>query len=182
MSVRRPMFLLLLVSLVWGCAGGEARAKALETDQSDFELVWRAALDTLQQEFGAVQADRPNRIITTQFKTERPGFGLLTIPATVLRPDRFPEQVANVRRRATASVFERGGRYVVLLRVEKQEEQTEAATAATYNRYDPTDTSHLEAFQGTPGELKPVWTSVGGDDELRDSLLDRIAQKLKTKG
>jgi len=178
MSTRKPICLLFLVGLAWGCAAGEARFRALETGQGDFGVVWQATLETLQEEFGSAQADRANRIITTQFKTERPDLGLLTIPATVVTAG----QVANTRRRATASVVQRGGQYTVLLRVEKQEEQTESGTAATYNVYDPTDTSRLEGFQGTPGELTPVWTPAGGDDELRDRLLDRIAQKLKAKG
>jgi len=177
MRVRRPTFLLFLVGVVWGCAGGEARFKALETGQTDFDTVWQATVETLQQEFGTVQADRANRIVTTQFKTERPDLGLLTIPATVVTAG----QIANTRRRATASVVQRGGQCVVLLRVQKQEEQTEAATAATYNRYDPTDTSYLESLQATPGELKPIWTDAGSDDELRDKLLERIAQELKAK-
>jgi hypothetical protein len=178
MSTRKPTVLLLLVGVAWGCAAGEARFRALQTGQTDFDTVWQATVETLQQEFDTVQADRANRIITTQFKTERPDLGLLTIPATVVTAG----QVANTRRRATASVVQRGGQYVVLLRVEKQQEETEAATAATYNRYDPTDTSHLESFQATPGELKPMWMDAGSDDQLRDKLLERIAQKLKAKG
>jgi hypothetical protein len=178
MSARKAMVVLVLLAGTWGCAGGEARFRALETGQGDFEAVWQASLETLQEEFGSAQADRANRIITTQFKTERPDLGLLTIPATVVTAG----QIANTRRRATASVVQRGGQYAVLLRVEKQEEQTESATAATYNMYDPTDTSRLEGFQGTPGELTPVWTPAGSDDELRNRLLDRIAQKLKAKG
>jgi len=178
MSARKAMVLLLLLAGTWGCAGGEARFRALETGRSDFEAVWQASLETLQEEFGTVQADRANRIITTQFKTDRPDLGLLTIPATVVTAG----QVANTRRRATGSVVERGGQYVVLLRVEKQEEQTESGTTATYDLYDPTDTSRLEGFQGTPAELTPVWTPAGGDDELRNRLLDRIAQKLRARG
>jgi len=178
MSAHKAMVLLFLVAAAWGCAGGEARAKALDTGQTDFDTVWQASLETLQEEFGSVQADRTNRIITTQFKTDRPDLGLLTIPATVVTVG----QVANTRRRATASVVQRGGQYVVLLRVERQEEQTESGTAATYDLYDPTDTSRLEASQGTPSELNPVWAPVGSDDGLRDKLLERIAQKLKAKG
>ena len=70
----------------------------------------------------------------------------------------------------------------VLLRVEKQREDTEAATALAYDDYDPTDTSRLRSFGGLPEGLPPVWTPVGGDNELRDRLLERIAQKLKVRG
>jgi len=177
--MRSVVFVVVGSMVLVGCVGGQARFKALETGQPDLEVVWQAALEVLQEEFGTVQADRANRIITTPFKVERHPLGLETIPATVIRLDRFPEQVSTYRRRATARLVERGGEYTVLLRVEKQREDTEAATAVAYETYDPTDTSQLRTFSGPPEEFAPVWTPVGSDDELRDKLLERIAQKLK---
>ena len=126
--------------------------------------------------------DRNNRIITTRFKVDRRDIGLETIPETLMSLDRFPDQVSTFRRRATAQLVERGGQYVVLLRVEKEREDTEAATAVAYDRYDPTNTSRLRTFSTPPEGLLPVWTPAGGDDDLRRELLERIAQKLKARG
>ena len=165
-----------------GCVSPQVRFRALETDSAELEPVWEATLSVLSEEFEIAQADRANRIITTRFKVDRRALGLETIPATVVRLDRFPEQLSTFRRRATARVVERGGKHVVLLRVEKQREDTEAASAIAYDTYDPTDTSRLRTFSGPSEQLTPVWTPVGSDDALRDRLLERIAQKLKTGG
>lgn len=180
--MSRTALLVVAAGLLAGCVSPHARFKALETDVTELEPVWQATLSVLSEEFEIAQADRANRIITTHFKVDRGGLGLETIPATVVRLDRFPEQLSTFRRRAIARVVERGGRYVVLLSVEKQREDTEAATALAYDSYDPTDTSRLRTFSAPPDELTPVWTPVGGDDELRDKLLERIAQKLKKAG
>jgi len=180
--MRTGTFFVVLVAALTGCVSPQARFKALETAEADFEPVWQATLATLQEEFEIAQADRANRIITTEFKVDRRELGLETIPATVIRLDRFPEQLSTFRRRATARLVERGGRYTVLLRVEKQREDTEAASVVAFDTYDPTDTSRLRTFSGPPEQLTPVWTPVGSDDELRDRLLERIAQKLKGGG
>jgi len=180
--MRRVTLLLLSVAMVTGCAGAQARFKALETGRADVEPVWQAVLETLQEEFEIEQADRANRIITTRFKIDRRGLGLETIPETVMRLDRFPDQVSTFRRRATAQLVQRGGGWVVLLRVEKEREDTEAATTLSYDSYDPTDTSRLRTFDGPSSGLLPVWTPVGGDDDVRRALLERIARKLKGEG
>jgi len=180
--MRRLMLLLMGLAVLAGCGTAQARFKALETGQAEFEPVWQATLETLQEEFTIAQADRGNRMIITRFKVDRRGLGLETIPATVIRLDRFPEEFSTFRRRAIARLREREGQYLVLLRVEKQREDTEAATAVAFDSYDPTDTSRLRTFSGPPEELTPVWTPVGGDDELRDRLLEGIAQKLRNRG
>ena len=180
--MRRATFLLLSVVVLTGCVSAQARFKALETGEAELEPVWQTTLETLQEQFQIAQADRVNRRITTDFKVDPGHLGLDTIPATVMRLDRFPDQVSTFRRRATARLVHRGGQYVVLLRVEKQREDTEAATALAHDDYDPTDTSRLRSFGDLPEGLPPVWTPVGGDTELRDRLLERIAQNLKGRG
>jgi len=180
--MRRATFLLLTVAVLAGCAGSQARFKALETGVADLKPVWQATLETLGEEFDIAQADRNNRIITTRFRVDRKNLGLETIPETLLSLDRFPDQVSTFRRRATAQLLERGGQYVVLLRVEKEREDTEASTAVAYDRYDPTNTSRLRTFSTPPEGLLPVWTPAGSDDELCRKLLERIAQKLKDAG
>lgn len=180
--MRRMTAVLLGMVVLVGCGTAQARFKALETGQGELEPAWQATLEVLQEEFEIAQADRANRIVTTRFKVEYPPGVLEVIPATVARLDRFPEQVSIYRRRATARLVRRGGQYVVLLRVEKQREDTEASTTMAFDSYDPIDTSRLRTFSGPPGGLTPVWTPVGSDDELRGKLLERIAQKLKEGG
>ncbi|MCK4299852.1 MAG: hypothetical protein KAX80_09980 [Planctomycetes bacterium] len=180
--MRRATFLLLSVVVLTGCVSAQARFKALETGEAELEPVWQTTLETLQEQFHIAEVDRVNRRITTHFKVDPGHLGLETIPATVMGLDRFPDQVSTFRRRATARLVHRGGQYVVLLRVEKQREDTEAATALAHDDYDPTDTSRLRSFGDLPEGLPPVWTRVGGDNELRDRLLERIAQKLKGRG
>ena len=179
--MRAMMAVLLGIVLLTGCGSTQARFRALETGRGELEPVWEATLSVLEEEFEVAQADRANRVITTRFKVERPLGALEVIPATVARLDRFPDQVSIFRRRATARLVGRGGEYVVLLRVEKQREDTEAGTTAVFDSYDPTDTSRLRTFSGSPGGLTSVWTPAGGDDELRDRLLERIAQRLKSE-
>ena len=180
--MRRATFLLLSMVMATGCVASQARFKALETGRADLEPVWQATLETLQEEFEIEQADLANRIITTRFKVDRKGLGLETIPETVMRLDRFPDQVSTFRRRATAQLVERGGQCVVLLRVEKEREDTEATSTLSYDSYDPTDTSRLRTFDGPSQGLPPIWTPVGGDDDLRRRLLERIARKLTGEG
>ena len=180
--MRRATVLLLSVVVLTGCVGAQARFRALETGEAELEPVWQTTLETLQEQFQIAQADRDNRTITTHFRVDPGHLGLETIPATVMRLDRFPDQVSTFRRRATARLIQRGGQYVVLLSIEKQREDTEATTALAYDDYDPTDTSRLRSFGGPPEGLPAVWTPVGGDDDLRDKLLERIAQRLKDRG
>jgi len=174
--MRRLLFIFITLTtvLLAGCGTTQARFKALETGDDDFDRVWQATLEVLRQEFQIAQADRANRIITTNYAMERANIGLRTIPASVMRPDRFPEQLTTYRRRATARLAERGGRFIVLLRVEKEREDAEPAVSTTYDAFEPT---------GPPaGGTAPIWTPAGGDDELRDRLLEQIKLKLEDVG
>jgi len=175
-------FITLTTVLLAGCGTTQARFKALETGDDDFDRVWQATLEVLRQEFQIAQADRANRIITTNYAMERANIGLRTIPASVMRPDRFPEQLTTYRRRATARLAERGGRFIVLLRVEKEREDAEPAVSTTYDAFEPTDTSRLRTFGPPAGGTAPIWTPAGGDDELRDRLLEQIKLKLGDVG
>ena len=136
----KKIFLVFIIMFLVGCVSRAATFKTATFVGKDYNEVFDAALAVLQANFEIETSNRESGIIETAYYTKARDASPARIPKVILSLTETPDNLYNLRWRATAKVYKSAQGADVSIQVKKEREDSAAMVSMSLKDIDSPQT------------------------------------------